>query len=185
MTDGLYVPLAAGDLRLEPLEEAHREGLRAATGADAEIWEIYPVNYAGDAFDPGFDLLLANAPQRRVYAIVHEEEVVGMTAWIERGAPDWAVEIGNTFIRPDLRGTGFNRRIKRLMLDHTFVCGLQRVEFRVDERNGRSQAAVMKLGAVKEGVLRAERITWTGHVRDTGVFSILAHEWSDREAAGK
>jgi RimJ/RimL family protein N-acetyltransferase len=53
------------------------------------------------------------------------------------------------------------------------------VEFRVDSRNGRSQAAMAKLGAVREGVLRADRITWNGHVRDTVLFSILREEWAD------
>jgi RimJ/RimL family protein N-acetyltransferase len=47
------------------------------------------------------------------------------------------------------------------------------VEFRVDARNARSQAAMAKLGAVREGVLRADRVTWTGHVRDTVLYSIL------------
>lgn len=181
--DALYVPLADGDLTLKPLAEAHREGLRAATAADDAIWAIYPFTYAGDAFDPQFDRLLSGAPQRRAYAICQDGEVVGMTAWIERGDDGWAIEIGNSYIVPALRGTGFNRRIKRLMLDHAFACGLTRVEFRVDERNKRSQAAVLKLGAVKEGVLRAERKTWTGHVRDTGVFSLLASEWPERSMA--
>ncbi|WP_336981267.1 GNAT family protein [Altererythrobacter fulvus] len=180
MNDGLHVPLADGELRLEPLSEQHREGLRAATAADGEIWAIYPTNYAGAAFDPQFDSLLAAPPQRRVYAIILDGQLAGMTAWIERGAPGWAVEIGNSFIAPELRGTGLNGRIKRLMLGHAFACGIRRVEFRVDVRNARSQAAVLKLGARKEGVLRAERITWNGHVRDTAVFSILSDEWSER-----
>ena len=178
--DGLYVPLVDGDLRIEPLAETHRDGLRAVTAADDAIWAIYPVNYAGEAFDPAFDALLAAPPQRRVYAVLLGGRVVGMTAWIERGAPGWAIEIGNSYIAPALRGTGFNTRLKHLMLDHAFACGLQRVEVRVDERNARSGAAVLKLGGVKEGVLRAERITWTGHVRDTGVYSILAGEWAAR-----
>ena len=63
------------------------------------------------------------------------------------------------------------------MLRRSFDCGIRRVEFRVDSRNGRSQAAMKKLGAVREGVLRADRITWNGHVRDTVLFSILRHEW--------
>ncbi|HSG34588.1 MAG TPA: GNAT family protein [Sphingomonadaceae bacterium] len=181
MNDALYVPLAEGDLKLEPLAETHREGLRAATAADAEIWRVYPVSYKGTDFDPQFDRLLAAAPVRRPYAILERGRVVGMTAWIERGEPGWAIEIGNSYIMPETRGTGLNRRIKRLMLDHAFHrCGLTRVEFRVDERNARSQAAVLRLGAVREGVLRAERVTWTGHVRDTVVFSILAGEWPHR-----
>ena len=60
-----------------------------------------------------------------------------------------------------------------MMLKRAFDCGIRRVEFRVDSRNARSQAAMKKLGAVREGVLRADRITWTGHVRDTVLFAIL------------
>ncbi len=63
------------------------------------------------------------------------------------------------------------------MLRRAFDGGFRRVEFRVDERNKRSQAAMAKLGAVREGVMRADRITWTGHVRDTVLFSILRDEW--------
>jgi len=65
------------------------------------------------------------------------------------------------------------------MLDHAFKCGAVRVQFKVDTRNQRSQAAVAKLGAVREGVLRRDRLTWTGHIRDTAVFSILDHEWPE------
>jgi len=180
--DGLYIALEEGELLLDPLAERHREGLRAATAADGEIWAIYPFSYADGHFDPRFDWLVAGPPQRRGYAIVLDGRVVGMTSWIERGEPGWSVEIGNSYILPELRGTGLNARIKRLMLGHAFACGLKRVEFRVDVRNARSQAAVLKLGARKEGVLRAERVTWTGHVRDTAVFSILAEEWGGRQA---
>jgi RimJ/RimL family protein N-acetyltransferase len=64
-----------------------------------------------------------------------------------------------------------------MMLRRAFDCGYRRIEFRVDERNKRSQAAMTKLGAVREGVMRADRVTWTGHVRDTVLFSILKDEW--------
>jgi RimJ/RimL family protein N-acetyltransferase len=76
-----------------------------------------------------------------------------------------------------LRGTGLNRRIKDMMLKRAFGAGIRRVEFRVDARNARSQAAMAKLGATREGLLRADRITWTGHVRDTVLFAILKDEW--------
>jgi RimJ/RimL family protein N-acetyltransferase len=175
--DGLYVPLTEGDLALQPLTEAHREGLRVACAADIAIWDIYPVSYEGAAFDPQFDQLLQAGSKRRVYAILQAGNVVGMTAWIEQGLPGWSIEIGNTFVAPHLRGTGFNTRVKHLLLNHAFATGLERVGFKVDARNTRSQAAVAKLGAVREGVLRHERKTWTGHVRDTVSFSILKSEW--------
>ena len=84
------------------------------------------------------------------------------------------LEIGNTYYVPAMRGTGLNRVVKDLMIGRAIDCGFRRIEFRVDARNARSQAAMAKLGAVREGVIRAERITWTGHVRDTVLFSILA-----------
>ena len=175
--DGLYVSLHDGDLSLVPLTEVHREGLRAACDEDDAIWEIYPVSYQGANFDPQFDRLLHSAPQRRVYAILHGGTVGGMTAWLDLGQPGWSIEIGNTYIAPRFRGTGLNTRVKHLLLDHAFACGIERVGFKVDLRNMRSQAAVMKLGATREGVLRHERKTWTGHVRDTVSFSILRGEW--------
>jgi len=70
-----------------------------------------------------------------------------------------------------------NPETKRLMLSHAFNSGAVRVQFKVDIRNERSQAAVAKLGAVKEGVLRPDMRTWTGHMRDTVVFSTLDSEW--------
>jgi RimJ/RimL family protein N-acetyltransferase len=100
-----------------------------------------------------------------------------MSAFIGIDPERGALEIGNTYYVPRLRGTGFNRRVKDLMLGRAFGCGFRRVEFRVDARNARSQAAMAKLGGTREGVLRQDRVTWTGHVRDTVLFSILADEW--------
>ena len=174
----LYDVLEDGNLRLVPLVEAHREQLRAACGADSAIWEIYPFCYVGDYFDPQFESLLNGGPARRVYAVLLGDALIGMTAWIDQGQPGWAIEIGNSYIIPVLRGTGLNGRIKRLMLDHAFACGLERVVFKVDVINTRSRAAVRKLGAQEEGTLRRERRTWTGRVRDTVVHAILRDEWS-------
>lgn len=173
----LYVPLVDGDLQLDPILEIHREPLRAACAEDQEIWDIYPFSYLGEAFDPQFDLMLRGDRPRHCYVILSGAEVIGMTAWIEHGAPDHSIEIGNSYIVPRLRGTGLNRRIKTLMLDHAFGQGLMRVAFKVDEVNQRSQAAVMKLGCAREGLLRSERITWTGRLRSSVIFSILAEEW--------
>jgi RimJ/RimL family protein N-acetyltransferase len=173
----LYVSLTEGDLTLEPLTEDHREGLRAACAQDDDIWTIYPFSYVGEHFDPNFSLMVHGIGGRQPYAILKAGEIVGMTAWIAEGVPGWAVEIGNSYIVPRLRGTGFNTRLKNLMLDHAFACGLKRVVFKVDEINKRSQGAVLKLGCTKEGVLRSDRMTWTGRLRDSGIFSILADEW--------
>ena len=70
-----------------------------------------------------------------------------------------------------------NPAAKRLLLGHAFGAGARRVQFKVDALNARSRAAVLKLGAVQEGILRQDRVTWTGRVRDTVFFSVLAAEW--------
>lgn len=180
--DGLYVPLSDGDLRLEILREDHREGLRAACAQDAEIWDLYPFTYWGEAFDPQFDTMIRGSQVRRPYAVFHGDTLVGMTAWIEHGAAGWSVEIGNSYIVPAVRGTGFNWRLKCLMLNHAFACGLERVAFKVDALNLRSQAAVRKIGGVEEGLMRHERRTWTGRVRNTVLFSILRDDWTGTSA---
>ena len=168
-----------GDLRIVALAEQHREPLKAACALDADIWSIYSVSYDPEHFDGSFDRLLSR-PDWQAFAILLADELVGMSAYLGVDRERGVLEIGNTYYVPRLRGTGFNRRVKDLMLGRAFACGFRRIEFRVDARNGRSQAAMAKLGAVREGVLRADRITWTGHVRDTVLYSILADEWPSR-----
>ena len=170
--DALHVPLGRN---LVPLAEVHREGLRVACAADGEIWAIYPHSMLGDAFDPAFDAMTATGG-RLAFAILDGGTVVGCTSYW----PDafrFTVEIGGTFLHPCLRGGEVNARIKRLMIDHAFACGFERIEFRVDTRNTRSCRAVEKLGCTRDGVLRRNRRTWTGFVRDTAVYSLLPHEW--------
>ena len=87
------------------------------------------------------------------------------------------VELGSTFFRPDARGGVVNPASKRLLLQHAFDSGVVRVEIITDGINTRSQAAIAKLGAVREGVLRRHKITHTGRVRDTVMFSITDEDW--------
>ena len=165
-----------GDIRLEPLTEAHRAALKAACAEDREVWPIYSISYDPEHFDASFDRLRTR-PDSHAFAILSDGELVGMSAYLGIEAERGVLEIGNTYYVPKMRGTGFNRRVKDLMIRRAIDCGFRRIEFRVDARNARSQAAMAKLGAVREGVIRADRITWTGHVRDTVLFSILAEEW--------
>jgi RimJ/RimL family protein N-acetyltransferase len=176
MIDRLFVPLAAGNLRLEPLGEGHREALRQICAQDPDIWVIYPYSMLGDHFDPAFDTMLAGA--RHCYAIFDNGTLVGCTSWYALDADNKAVAIGSTFLAPAVRGGTFNLRLKRLMIGHARACGIVRIVFDVDTRNTRSAAAIRKLGAKLDGVLRQNRITWTGHVRDTAVYSLLPGEES-------
>ena len=153
--------------------------MRGACAPDADIWTIYPTSYAPDRFDRSFDGLLGDAG-RLPFAVVADDEVIGMTAYLRIVESAQTLEIGNSYLRPDKRGTGINGAMKRLMIAHAFACGIRRIEFRIDARNARSQAAERKVGAVQEGLLRAERITWNGHVRDTCLFALLQEDWAPR-----
>jgi RimJ/RimL family protein N-acetyltransferase len=168
--------MADGSALIEPLREDHREALRAACAEDDEIWEIYPTRFFGAEFDAAFDACFGD-PRSIPFALYEGDMLAGMSAFLGIDKANKALEIGRTYVAPRLRGSGFNTRIKRLMLDRAFACGFTRVEFRIDTRNARSIAAVEKLGARREGLLRANRITWTGYVRDTAVYAILTGEW--------
>jgi RimJ/RimL family protein N-acetyltransferase len=181
MTD-LGAPMEDGDLRLEPLAEHHRADLKAACSKDRNIWLLYSASYDPDHFDAQFDALLARDATYS-FAVMQRGRLVGMTAFLGHMPARQTVEIGNTYYVPVMRGTGLNRRVKHLLLDRAFASGIRRVEFCVDDRNARSKATVRKLGANQDGLIRAERITWTGHVRDTALFSILAEEWCNLPAA--
>jgi RimJ/RimL family protein N-acetyltransferase len=172
----LAEPMTGDGCRAERFSEHHRTGLKAACAEDREIWQIYANNFGPDGFDASIDIYVSN-PRTRTFVLFDGDELAGMSRFLGIDEGRQVLEIGGTYYRPQLRGTGFNRRVKDMMLARAFDCGIRRVEFRVDRRNARSQAAMKKLGAVREGVLRADRITWTGHVRDTVLFAILTDEW--------
>ena len=174
--DRLAQPMAGDNCRAELFSEAHRAGLKAACAEDSDIWQIYPLDFGPDGFDASIDIF-TSLPKAHTFVLFDGDELAGMSSFLHVSKAVGVLEIGGTYYRPHLRGTGFNRRVKDMMLDRAFSCGVRRVEFRVDQRNERSQAAMTKLGAVREGVLRADRITWNGHVRDTVLFSILKDEW--------
>jgi RimJ/RimL family protein N-acetyltransferase len=178
MTDlvRLAEPMKGDGCRAELFSEQHRDALRAACAEDRDIWEIYSLNFGPEAFDETIDALAAR-PNTRVFVLFDGDVLAGMSSYLGIDDARQTLEIGGTYYRPHLRGSGLNRRIKDMMIARAFDCGFRRIEFRVDMRNGRSQAAMKKLGAVREGVLRADRITWTGHVRDTALFAILKDEW--------
>jgi RimJ/RimL family protein N-acetyltransferase len=175
MIERLAESMAGDGCHAEPLTEAHREPMREACAEDTDIWSIYYISYAPDDFDASFDALLERpwVP----FALYDDDRFAGFSCYLNIDDGRQLLEIGSTYYRPALRGTGFNRRCKETMLRHAFDRGYRRIEFRVDRRNARSQAAMKKLGAVREGVMRADRMTWNGHMRDTVLFAILKDEW--------
>lgn len=176
MADELGRPMHGDGCRAEPFSEKYRQQLKAACAEESEVWEIYANNFGPEGFDQSIDRYVANR-NNRTFVLFQGDELAGMSSYLGIDPNRSVLEIGGTYYRPRFRGTGLNRRVKSMMLEQAFACGIRRVEFRVDKRNARSQAAMKKLGAVREGLLRADRITWTGHVRDTVLFAILKDEW--------
>ena len=176
MIAGLDAAMTGDGCRAELYEDKHHDALKAACAEDRDIWSIYANNFGPDGFDQSIAFYLSS-PRNRTFVLFDGDDLAGMSSYLGIDENRQVLEIGGTYYRPHLRGSGFNRRVKDMMLKRAFDCGIRRVEFRVDRRNERSQAAMTKLGAVREGVLRADRITWTGHVRDTVLFAILKEEW--------
>jgi RimJ/RimL family protein N-acetyltransferase len=172
-------------VRLEPLTEAHREPLRAACDADPDVWAaLYPFPMNGEHLDVWWRRMEREqaAGTMQAYVGIAGGAVVGCSTFVLDPANRRA-EIGNTYWRPEARGGAVNPESKMLMLAHAFAAGglfetgAGVVQFKVDAINTRSRAAVSKLGAHLDGILRHDRIVWTGRLRDTCVFSILAEEW--------
>ncbi|MDQ3139246.1 MAG: GNAT family N-acetyltransferase, partial [Pseudomonadota bacterium] len=128
---------------------------------------------------PAFWERLTGTADRIGYAVrdLASGALAGTTSFLKIDPDHRKLEIGFTFFRPEFRGTMVNPETKLLMLGAAFDAGCLRVQFSVDTRNARSQAAVAKLGAVREGTVRRHLITWTGHRRDTALFSIIDDEW--------
>jgi N-acetyltransferase len=180
-----HIPLEGSLLLLQPFAPELKAEVRAAVDCDPETWAIMPVNPMDDGFDLYWSAACGAPPgERMAYAIRRRRDhrVIGMSTYYTSLVSQGGVSIGTSFIHPSARGGAANPEAKLLMLDHAFKCGAVRVQFSVDTRNQRSQAAVAKLGATREGVLRRDRLTWTGYIRDTVVFSILDHEWPELKA---
>lgn len=168
-------------VRLEPFNTALRDEVRAALDCDPDAWN----GMVGAAYGPHFDswwdaaIKAMAAGTRIAYAVRRRSDgaVVGTTSLYEIKPEHRRCEVGSTFYRPEARGGPINPACKRLLLEHAFSNGAIRVEIITDALNAPSQAAIRKLGATFEGVLRRHKITWTGRERDTAQFSILDDEW--------
>jgi N-acetyltransferase len=175
------VPLEAAGVRLEPLVEAHREGLRAA-GDAPQIWAHMPRPAIGAGFDPWFDwsLSVCAGGQEAAWAVrtLGDGALVGSTRYLNIEAAHRRLEIGHTWYNPAVWATQVNPACKFALMAHGFeTLALNRIEIRTDIRNLRSQAAIARLGAVREGVLRAHMIRRDGSLRDTVSFSVIRDEW--------
>ena len=172
-----------GDLvTLEPLQDAHHDELvRAAS--DIRLWELWytsvpsPESMRADLADK---LARQAAGEALPFTVRRTDTgaVVGMTTYLNVEAEVPRLEIGSTWTAASAQRTGVNAESKLLLLTHAFeTWDCARVALRADARNARSIAAIRRLGAVPEGVLRSHRLAPDGSRGDSAYFSILPEEW--------
>lgn len=169
-------------VRLEPVDEAHREGLRLAARGDAALFDYMPVDLSGGDFDRWFDWSkkVSDGRHELAFTVIQKSDnrIVGSTRYLNIDAADKRLEIGHTWYARDTWSTAINPSCKFLLFEYGFeVLQWNRVELKCDARNTRSRAAILKLGAKEEGTLRKHMILRDGFVRDTVYFSIVAEEW--------
>jgi RimJ/RimL family protein N-acetyltransferase len=175
-------------MRLEPLSEAHVPGL-TAIGMNDDIWRYMPYGVMKNEDDirRWVRNLLAQIPGGSVmpFAVIHlaSGRVAGATRYMDIHPKDYAVEIGGTWYGVEFQRTGVNTEAKYLLLRHAFEdLKCIRVQIKTDLRNERSQRAIERIGAVREGVLRNNMIMPDGYYRSSVYYSILDNEWLDIKA---
>jgi RimJ/RimL family protein N-acetyltransferase len=177
------IVLEGRDVRLEPLDHAHAGDLFAA-GAEPAIWRHLPrgplqsqedvhgwIEAARRATEAGDEL---------AFAIVElaGQRAIGSTRYLDIRRAHRGLEIGWTWIATAHQRTRVNTECKRLLLGHAFDgLGAQRVQLKTDARNLKSQRAIERIGAVREGVLRRHMFAGDGVLRDTVMYSVVADEW--------
>lgn len=175
------ITLTGSRIVLEPLSVDHIDGLREASAEFTDNpWyttipapDDVPANVAGK-------LELHEAGSMNPFAIRAKDSgsVIGVTTFCNIDQPNRRVEVGHTWIAPSTHGSGVNPEAKLLLLQHAFgVCDVIAVQFLTHWHNHQSRAAIERLGARQDGVLRNHRIGKMGELRDTVVYSILPHEW--------
>ncbi|MDO4919040.1 GNAT family N-acetyltransferase [Kocuria sp.] len=169
-------------VRLEPLRRDHLEGLVEAT-EDGRMWERWYTSIpAPDGMAAAIEQRLTWLEQGFMlpFTAVRQADgaVLGMTSLYD---PQWAVprvSVGHTWNRASTHGTGTNAESKLLIMTHAFEdLGCRCVRYETSWANQQSRAAIERLGARLDGVLRGDRLESNGVLRDTVVYSVLAHEW--------
>nr|WP_206686537.1 MULTISPECIES: GNAT family protein [Microbacterium] len=170
------IVLENSHVRLEPLDPSHADDLtEAAQGLEYAWYTSVPASVP-DAIAER--LSKRDAGTMNPFAVIQEGRAVGMTSFCNIDQPNRHVEIGYTWLAARVQRTAVNTAAKLLLLGHAFeACDAIAVEFCTHWHNRQSRAAIERLGAKQDGVLRNHRIGPDGTLRDTVVYSILPHEW--------
>jgi N-acetyltransferase len=171
-------------VKLVPMEEHHLTGLWEAAKPE-EIWEFtYSKVKTPEAAKKMVEVAMQDREKGISYPFVVKElqsdRIIGSTRFLDIMPSHKSAEIGWTWYNPSVWRTKVNTECKYLLLQHAFEkWNLNRVQIKTDSRNSRSQKAIERIGAEKEGILRKDRIIEDGYIRDTVIYSILKEEWPD------
>lgn len=177
------VTLEGSVVRLEPLRRSHHPGL-CEVGLDPELWTWTNIGIATpeemtDYIRGALSAQAAGTALPFTTILRESGRVMGGTRFMNIERTHRRVEIGFTWIGREWQRTAVNTEAKYLMLRHAFeTWNCIRVELKTDVLNRKSRAAIQRIGAIEEGVLRRHMITSSGRVRDTVYYSILDSEWS-------
>jgi N-acetyltransferase len=172
-------------VRLEPLTPAHVPALIAAADTDPTIFAHWPRRFPSSYASEAEWLLAEQAAGRWLAHVVISPAgtVVGQTCYLNIRPEHAGTEIGGTWYTRAAQGTTINPAAKRLLLDHAFAAGAERVELKTDSNNAHSRAAILKLGASFEGIFRHHMRRPDGTWRDTAWYAILKQDWPTLSAA--
>ena len=176
------VTLTGKFVRLEPLSETHVPGLTAAGAGDESIWKhmLYgDIQTEEDMLGWVRDIL---ARFDLAFAVIHLESgrVAGATRYLNIAPEHRGLEVGGTWYGAEFRRTVVNTECKYLLMTYAFeTLGCIRVQLKTDSRNLRSQRAIERIGAKREGVLRNHMVMPDGWNRDSVFYSVLDREWVD------
>jgi N-acetyltransferase len=185
MIDVKPVVLTGRHVRLEPMTEAHVSGL-AEIGVGQSFWHFMlygEMNTEDDMRNWVKDILSrAEKGTDLPFVAIHlsSGRVAGATRYLNIMPHDRGLEIGGTWYSPEFQRTAVNTECKYLLLSHAFeTLGAIRVQLKTDSRNERSQKAMERIGAKREGTLRNHMILPDGYFRHSVFYSILNTEWSE------
>ena len=174
------VTLEGEHVRLEPLSLEHAPGLFAC-GQEAQDWAYMPHGCFVDLADCQRWIEEANATADHLpFAIVETttSQPVGSSRFLAIRPEHRGLEIGWTWLGRDWQRTPVNTEAKLLLMGHAFeTLGAIRVEYKTDARNERSQKALLRIGATREGVFRQHMVVQDGYLRDSVYFSVIDREW--------
>jgi RimJ/RimL family protein N-acetyltransferase len=177
------VPTLEGDfVRLAPLAMEYELDLANACedGKLYDLWYTWIPSPASMSDEIDRRLGLYEAKTMMPFAIIDKatDRAIGMTTFMNMRLANFKVEIGSTWIAASYQGTPINPEAKLLMLNYAFdVLECNAVELRTHEKNSQSRAAIEKLGAKLDGILRNDMVMPNGTIRNTAVYSITKDEW--------